>query len=719
MKKIFTLCFLLASLVTFSQSTTLVISQVFGGSGTTGTYNADFVELKNISSTPISLAGYSIQYGSAGVTGNWSGVYALPASATIPAGGYYLIQMTSASTSGLALPAPDAVANPTINMSGTNGRVALSNAVAALSACPTATVIDKIGYGTASCFEGAASAAALTTTTAAFRKNNGCQDTDNNSTDFDVATPSPRNSVSTASTCSGGPVASLTASPTTIAGFGSINVGVNSTSSTFSLSGANLTGFPGNITVTAPSTNFQVSNNNSSWGASTTVAYTSATLAATTVYVRFTPQSAGSLSGNVSIAGGGGSAMVAVSGTGVSIVPGLGAATVLASFGNVCANTTTGPNSFILTGTNLTTADITVGPLNGYTFSSTSGGTYAASITLTQTGGTYSQDIFVKFTPTAVQSYNGDIPVSGGGASTAIGVPATGAAVNLPPTETTGAANTITATGAVLAATIDDAGCTALTTYGIEYSTTNGFANGSGTQVASSNLSAGNYSSSVSGLVPSATYYYKAYATNGGGTSYGAQRSFTTLACASPTVATDTLQITTGYYDAVVGGSVIDTGCSNVTVYGIEYSSIAGFANGKGIKVYSTNASSGYTAQLSGLLPNTKYYFKAFATNNGGTGYGVQDTLKTKLLPSGLVVYSVPAVRGQLLHYSMDNAPRAHYTVQLTNSVGQVVYRKDVKVQVGFIDDWFLLPSTLQTGVYTLSVLPDGKERVIKTILVQ
>jgi hypothetical protein len=42
-------------------STTLVISQAYGGGGgTTGTYQFDYVELKNISSSPQSLNGLSL-----------------------------------------------------------------------------------------------------------------------------------------------------------------------------------------------------------------------------------------------------------------------------------------------------------------------------------------------------------------------------------------------------------------------------------------------------------------------------------------------------------------------------------------------------------------------------------------------------------------------------------------------------------------------------------
>src|SRR4051812_6799213 len=46
-------------------STTLVISQAYGGGGGTGFYSFDYVEIKNISSTNQSLNGLSLVYGSA------------------------------------------------------------------------------------------------------------------------------------------------------------------------------------------------------------------------------------------------------------------------------------------------------------------------------------------------------------------------------------------------------------------------------------------------------------------------------------------------------------------------------------------------------------------------------------------------------------------------------------------------------------------------------
>ncbi|RZJ66955.1 MAG: DUF1533 domain-containing protein [Flavobacterium sp.] len=119
-----------------------------------------------------------------------------------------------------------------------------------------------------------------------------------------------------------GPPASLAVTPAALT-FANQAVLTSSTGQPFSLSGSALTGAPGVITITAPNANFEVSNNNSTWGATTTVSYTSATLSATNVYVRFAPQTVGAKTGNVTISGGGATTppTVAVSGTGSLSAP--------------------------------------------------------------------------------------------------------------------------------------------------------------------------------------------------------------------------------------------------------------------------------------------------------------------------------------------------------------------------------------------------------------
>jgi hypothetical protein len=175
------------------------ISQVYGGGGNTGAYYThDFVELFNGGSTPVDITGWSVQYASA--TGSTWNVTSL--SGIIPPGGYYLVQQAAGTTGGTEpLPTPDAIGNAA--MSASNGKVALVNHATALTeACPTsAGIIDFVGYGTATCFEGTAAAPQLSNTTAALRAEGGCTDTDNNSTDFSTGSPTPRNSASPVNIC--------------------------------------------------------------------------------------------------------------------------------------------------------------------------------------------------------------------------------------------------------------------------------------------------------------------------------------------------------------------------------------------------------------------------------------------------------------------------------------------------------------------------------------
>ena len=829
MRQIFTILLALLSFCSYSQSTTLVISQFYGAGGNTGAVlNADYVELHNISGAAVSLSGMTIQYSSATNTGAWTGVSPLPV-ATIPAGGYYLIQMSSAGAVGAALPAPDYVSNPTIAMSGTNGKLALVNSLTALSACPfpSAGVIDGVGYGSANCFETVATAV-LSSTTGGIRNNNGCDETDNNGADFTVATPAPRNSASPVFTCTGLPPSpALTAG--TVLDFGSVLISTNSASQSFNISGTNLTGGPGTITINAPSADFQVSNNNTTWLATTTIPYSTATLAATAVWVRFTPQTAGPKSGNVTITGGGVTTAVnvPVSGNGIATaVPTVSISPNNLSFGAVCVNTTAGPNPFDLSGADLTTANLIIGPFAGYTFSTTAGGTYSASLTLIHPAGAYNLTIFAQFTPTTTAAYNGNIPITGGGLATATNLAVTGSGTAGTATIVTGPSSAITQVSATLAGTLPSQGCSPVSAYGFEYSLVSGFV--TGTVAASSNLSVTNFSAGITGLLPATTYYYKAFATNAGGTVYGMEMSFITAApppstlaatalsafgttCALTTAGPNSFDISgvnltagditvgplngftfsisaTGTYNSILvipqaggtfaqsvyvkftppaigtfdgnipvtgggvtsfsvpvsgsgnntvatiltgdatavsgnnataNGSVTGSGCSQLFSYGFEYSGINGFIDGSGIKVPSTNlAGTDFSAKLSGLVQATTYYFKAYASNNGGTAYGQQNSFTTLPIPDGLIIYATPIFRGQNLHYSIKGLKQGHYSARIHNSVGQLVFQKEIIIQVNFIDDNFILPGNLPIGLYNLEVR-NYEYKIQKSFMVQ
>ena len=209
--------------------TGLVVSQVYGGGGNSGgVYANDFIEIFNPTASPISLTDLTVQYASATGTGNFGGTASqiTPLSGTLAAGAYLLVQGAAGTSSPPppALPTPDITDGTPIDLSGTNGKVALVNSTTSLgcngntattpcSAAQTALIIDLVGYGSATFFEGAA-APVLSNATAAFRGNGGCTDTDTNSTDFTAAAPTPRNSASPTHTCAG---------PTSPSGTGAAN----------------------------------------------------------------------------------------------------------------------------------------------------------------------------------------------------------------------------------------------------------------------------------------------------------------------------------------------------------------------------------------------------------------------------------------------------------------------------------------------------------------
>ena len=197
------------------------------------------------------------------------------------------------------------------------------------------------------------------------------------------------------------------------------------------------------------------------------------------------------------------------------------------NFGAVCTGSSSAAGSFTITGTNLPASNVVVGALSGYSFSTTIGGTYTTSLSLSQPGGSYSQVIYVKLTPTSASSYNGNITVSCG--SSNVLVAATGSGITVLATMTTGIASAITLSGATLAGQILITNCGPASAYGIDYSTINGFSNGTGTRIASTNVNLGSYSVNANALASNTTYYYKAFGTNLSGTAYGGQLSFKTL----------------------------------------------------------------------------------------------------------------------------------------------------------------------------------------------
>ncbi|ROO86858.1 hypothetical protein EDD29_4440 [Actinocorallia herbida] len=187
-------------------STDVVISAVYGGGGNSGAvFKNDYIELANLTGSPIDVSGWSVQYASAA-----GAVFQMTTlTGSIPANGRYLVQQAAGAGGTAALPTPDASGN--IPMSGTSGVVALVTTQIPLVGCGISCAVapnvkDLVGYGATANVETLA-APGLTNTTAAARSGT-LADTDNNSVDFTSGVPKATNSagVTVSADDPGGPV---------------------------------------------------------------------------------------------------------------------------------------------------------------------------------------------------------------------------------------------------------------------------------------------------------------------------------------------------------------------------------------------------------------------------------------------------------------------------------------------------------------------------------
>ncbi len=135
----------------------------------------------------------------------------------------------------------------------------------------------------------------------------------------------------------------------------------------------------------------------------------------------------------------------------------------------------------------------------------------------------------------------------------------------------------------------------------------------------------GSFSATLTGLVVGNTYYVRAYGASSSGVGYGAEDTFLVRAVL-PTVTTIGITGITGT-SAFATYELIEATCS-VTASGVCWSTspnpTTSISNNTG------RTSPGVQADnFSGLLKNTTYYVRAYATNSAGTAYGNQVSFST------------------------------------------------------------------------------------------
>ena len=192
------------------------------------------------------------------------------------------------------------------------------------------------------------------------------------------------------------------------------------------------------------------------------------------------------------------------------------------------------------------------------------------------------------------------------------------------PMVTTATLSDISYTTATCGGEVTYEGIAAVTARGVCWSTSQNPTINDSLTVDSSGL--GSFISFITGLQPNTHYYVRAYATNSVGTVYGTQRSFSTPV-GTPVVSTNIISSITDS-SAVCGGNVTNEAAYAVTARGICWSTSQNPTINDNFTVDSSGLGS-FTSLITGLQPNTRYYVRAYATNNSGTAYGVRRSLIT------------------------------------------------------------------------------------------
>jgi hypothetical protein len=139
----------------------------------------------------------------------------------------------------------------------------------------------------------------------------------------------------------------------------------------------------------------------------------------------------------------------------------------------------------------------------------------------------------------------------------------------------------------------------------------------------------GSFSSSLTDLLANTTYYVRAYATNNSGTAYGNVISFRTIAASTPTGLSTASISSVTQTTAVSGGNINADGGAPVTAKGVCWSNSTTSPTISNSRTNNGNGIGSFTSSLTGLLANTTYYVRAYATNSAGTAYGNMQTFST------------------------------------------------------------------------------------------
>ena len=192
------------------------------------------------------------------------------------------------------------------------------------------------------------------------------------------------------------------------------------------------------------------------------------------------------------------------------------------------------------------------------------------------------------------------------------------------PVVTISPATLIASFSATLNGSLDPHGLT--TSVYFQYGTTTNYGLTTAPQSQSGNTYR-NISANISSLSASTTYHFRIVASNSAGTTFGGDRTLTTLTATGAPVVTTNAATNVAISSATLNGSLDPHGLTT-SVY-FQYGTTTSYGHTTAMQSQTGNTYRNITANISGLTTHTTYHFRILATNNAGTRFGSDRTFTT------------------------------------------------------------------------------------------
>jgi N-acetylneuraminic acid mutarotase len=193
-----------------------------------------------------------------------------------------------------------------------------------------------------------------------------------------------------------------------------------------------------------------------------------------------------------------------------------------------------------------------------------------------------------------------------------------------PPVVVTNPATYIASFSATLNGSLNPRGST--TTVYFQYGLTTSYGSTTPVQTQTGNTVRA-ISANISGLSASTVYHFRIVAHNGDGTSFGSDRTFTTLsATGSPVVITNPATLIASF-SATLNGTVDPHGLATDVYF--QYGTTTSYGHTTATQSKTGNTYQNVAANISSLTANTVYHFRVVASNSGGTSFGSDRTFTT------------------------------------------------------------------------------------------